>query len=98
MCQYSAVEGNAGDWHLIHLGSLALSGAGLLILEATAVTAEGQILPADLGLYGDANEAALARVLCAVGGRHADPAQRARRRASDGSVCRAARGRAADAR
>ncbi len=39
MCQYSAEEGSPGDWHLIHLGSLALSGAGLLILEATAVSA-----------------------------------------------------------
>jgi 2,4-dienoyl-CoA reductase-like NADH-dependent reductase (Old Yellow Enzyme family) len=66
MCQYSAKEGTAGDWHLIHLGQLALSGAGLLILEATAVSAEGRITPGDLGLYSDANEAALARVLDAV--------------------------------
>jgi 2,4-dienoyl-CoA reductase-like NADH-dependent reductase (Old Yellow Enzyme family) len=66
MCQYSAEDGGATDWHLIHLGHLALSGAGLLILEATAVTPEGRISPADLGLYSDANEAALARVLAAV--------------------------------
>jgi len=66
MCQYSASDGSAGDWHLIHLGHLALSGAGLLILEATAVSAEGRISPDDLGLYSDANEAALARVLGAV--------------------------------
>ena len=66
MCQYSANEGTAGDWHLIHLGQLALSGAGLLILEATAVSAEGRITPGCLGLYSDANEAALARVLDAV--------------------------------
>ncbi|WP_338663792.1 NADH:flavin oxidoreductase/NADH oxidase [Pararoseomonas sp. SCSIO 73927] len=63
MCQYSAEEGRATDWHTIHLGHLALSGAGLLILEATAVSAEGRISPADLGLYSDDNEAALARVL-----------------------------------
>ena len=63
MCQYSAVDGTPGDWHLIHLGQLALSGAGLLILEATAVSAEGRISPGDLGLYSDANEAGLARVL-----------------------------------
>jgi 2,4-dienoyl-CoA reductase-like NADH-dependent reductase (Old Yellow Enzyme family) len=63
MCQYSAVDGSATDWHLIHLGHLALSGAGLLILEATAVQAEGRITPGCLGLYSDANEAALARVL-----------------------------------
>jgi 2,4-dienoyl-CoA reductase-like NADH-dependent reductase (Old Yellow Enzyme family) len=66
MCQYSAVEGSATDWHLIHLGHLALSGAGLLIVEATAVSAEGRITPGDLGLYSDANEAALKRVLAAV--------------------------------
>jgi 2,4-dienoyl-CoA reductase-like NADH-dependent reductase (Old Yellow Enzyme family) len=66
MCQYSAREGSATDWHLIHLGQLALSGAGLLILEATAVEAEGRITPGDLGLYSDANEAALARTVAAI--------------------------------
>ena len=66
MCQYSAEDGSAGDWHLIHLGHLALSGAGLMILEATAVSPEGRISPRDLGLYSDDNEAALARVLAAV--------------------------------
>ena len=63
MCQYSAQDGSATDWHLIHLGHLALAGAGLLILEATAVAAQGRITPGCLGLYSDANEAALARVL-----------------------------------
>ncbi|MDH4061571.1 MAG: NADH:flavin oxidoreductase/NADH oxidase [Aquincola sp.] len=66
MCQYSADDGSATDWHLIHLGNLALSGAGMLILEATAVEAVGRITPGCLGLYSDANEAALARVLAAV--------------------------------
>jgi 2,4-dienoyl-CoA reductase-like NADH-dependent reductase (Old Yellow Enzyme family) len=66
MCQYSASEGTPGDWHLIHLGQLALSGAGLLVLEATAVEAEGRISAGDLGLYSDANEAGLARVLGAL--------------------------------
>ena len=66
MCQYSASEGSAGDWHLIHLGHLALSGAAMLIVEATAVSPEGRITATDLGLYSDANEAALARVLGAV--------------------------------
>ena len=66
MCQYSAEEGSATDWHMIHLGHLALSGAGLLITEATAVSDVGRISPQDLGLYSDANEAALARVLAAV--------------------------------
>lgn len=66
MCQYSADDGQASDWHLIHLGSLALSGAGLLILEATAVEPRGRISYADLGLWDDASEAALARVLKSV--------------------------------
>jgi len=66
MCQYSAENGNATDWHQIHLGQLALSGAGLLIIEATAVEPEGRISPADHGLWSDANEAALKKVLSAV--------------------------------
>src|SRR5215203_665983 len=66
MCQYSAVDGTAGDWHIIHLGHLALSGAGLMILEATAVSPEGRITLQDLGLYSDENEAALARVVAAI--------------------------------
>ena len=66
MCQYSAVDGNAGDWHLIHLGHLALGGAGLLILEATAVEPVGRITPDCLGLWSDANEAALRGVLDVV--------------------------------
>jgi 2,4-dienoyl-CoA reductase-like NADH-dependent reductase (Old Yellow Enzyme family) len=66
MCQYSARDGAAGDWHLIHLGALALSGAGLLILEATAVSAAGRITAADLCLYEDRHEAALARLIDAL--------------------------------
>lgn len=63
MCQYSAVDGNATDWQMAHLSSLALSGAGLLCLEATAVAPEGRITPGCLGLWNDENEAALAKVL-----------------------------------
>jgi len=66
MCQYSAEDGQATDWHLIHLGQLALSGAGLLIIEATAVEADGRITTGDLGLWSDATEAALARVLASL--------------------------------
>src|SRR3569623_1566203 len=66
MCQYSARDGNATDWHLGHLGTLAISGAGLLCLEATAVTEEGRITHADLGLYSDANEEALRYVVGAL--------------------------------
>ncbi len=66
MCQYSAQDGEASDWHMIHLGHLALSGAGMLILEATAVEPEGRITYGDLGLFDDATEAALAPVLAAI--------------------------------
>jgi 2,4-dienoyl-CoA reductase-like NADH-dependent reductase (Old Yellow Enzyme family) len=63
MCQYSAKDGSATSWHMIHLGHLALSGAGILFIEATAVEPEGRISPADLGLWSDANELALRHVL-----------------------------------
>ena len=63
MCQYSAENGAANDWHLQHLGSLSLSGAGLVIVEQTAVEPAGRISHGCLGLYSDANEAALARVV-----------------------------------
>src|SRR5438128_8106139 len=66
MCQYSAEDGCMNDWHLIHLGHLALSGAALLTIEATAVVPEGRITYADVGLYSDACEAAMRRVLEAV--------------------------------
>ena len=66
MCQYSAHDGMASDWHIIHLGHLALSGAGLMFIEATAVSPEGRISPDDLGLWNDETEAALARVLTAI--------------------------------
>jgi len=63
MCQYSADDGSFNDWHLIHLGSLAMSGAGLLMLEATHVTREGRISHGCSGLYSDHNEAAMKRVV-----------------------------------
>ena len=53
MCQYLAVDSSATDWHLMHLGHLAMSGAGLLILEATAVEAQGRITTGCTGLYTD---------------------------------------------
>lgn len=53
MCQYSAVDGFANDWHLVHLGSRASGGAGLIIQEATAVSPEARISPADLGIWKD---------------------------------------------
>lgn len=63
MCQYSASDGSATDWHLQHLSQLAYSGAGLVMVEATAVERRGRITHGDLGLYRDENEAALQRVL-----------------------------------
>lgn len=66
MCQYSAEDGCMTDWHVIHLGNLALSGAALLTIEATAVTPEGRISYGDTGLWSDENEEAMARVLASV--------------------------------
>ena len=66
MCQYSAIDGCMTDWHVIHLGHLALSGAALLTIEATAVVPEGRISYADVGLWSDATQAALARTLESV--------------------------------
>src|SRR6201996_8257835 len=66
MCQYSAEDGCMNDWHLIHLGQLALSGAALLTIEATAVSPDGRITYADVGLYNDEAESAMERVLHGV--------------------------------
>jgi len=62
MCQYSAHEGMATDWHSVHYGSRAVGGAALMIIEATAVTPEGRISPGDLGLWNDAQIEPLARI------------------------------------
>jgi 2,4-dienoyl-CoA reductase-like NADH-dependent reductase (Old Yellow Enzyme family) len=62
MCQYSAIEGMANDWHLVHLGSRAVGGAALVIVEATAVTPQGRISPADLGIWSDEHIEPLARI------------------------------------
>jgi 2,4-dienoyl-CoA reductase-like NADH-dependent reductase (Old Yellow Enzyme family) len=66
MCQYSADDGSAGDWHLQQVMQYAMSGAGLVTLEATGVERRGRISHGCLGIYSDANEAALARVLAAA--------------------------------
>ncbi|MGH9598536.1 MAG: NADH:flavin oxidoreductase/NADH oxidase [Terracidiphilus sp.] len=62
MCQYSCEDGFATDWHLVHLGSRAQGGAGVVIAEASAVLAEGRISPADLGIWKDAHIPALERI------------------------------------
>jgi len=63
MCQHSAQDGMANDWHLVHYGALALGGAGLLLAEATAVAPEGRISPQDLGVWKDEQVEPLARVV-----------------------------------
>lgn len=62
MCQYSSEEGMPTDWHLVHLGSRAVGGAGLVMVEATAVTPEGRITPDDSGIWSDAHAEAFARI------------------------------------
>jgi 2,4-dienoyl-CoA reductase-like NADH-dependent reductase (Old Yellow Enzyme family) len=62
MCEYSSDDGFANDWHLVHLGSRAVGGAGLIFTEATAVTSEGRISPQDLGIWTDAHVDMLSRV------------------------------------
>ncbi len=62
MCQYSSVNGMPTDWHLVHLGSRAVGGAGLVIMEATAVSPEGRISPSDAGIWSDAHAEAYKRV------------------------------------
>jgi 2,4-dienoyl-CoA reductase-like NADH-dependent reductase (Old Yellow Enzyme family) len=71
MCQYSAVDGVPGDWHLVHLGARAAGGAGLVLAEATAVEPRGRISPADTGLWDDAQTDAWARIVRFVEGQGA---------------------------
>jgi 2,4-dienoyl-CoA reductase-like NADH-dependent reductase (Old Yellow Enzyme family) len=63
MCQYAARDGLAGDWHFVHYGTRAVGGAGLIVVEATAVVPEGRISPADLGLWDDGQIEPLARIV-----------------------------------
>jgi NADPH2 dehydrogenase len=66
MCQYTAENGEANDWHFVHIGSLALSGAAMFCIEATGVEAIGRITPGCLGLWNDATEAALKPIMASV--------------------------------
>jgi 2,4-dienoyl-CoA reductase-like NADH-dependent reductase (Old Yellow Enzyme family) len=70
MCQYCAHDGLASDWHLVHLGSRACGGVGLVIAEATAVTAEGRITPGDLGIWTDQHIEPLARIVKFIESQH----------------------------
>jgi 2,4-dienoyl-CoA reductase-like NADH-dependent reductase (Old Yellow Enzyme family) len=63
MCQYSAVDGHAGDWHLVHLGQFALGGAGAVLVEATAIQERGRITHGDVGLWKDSQVEPLARIV-----------------------------------
>ena len=62
MCTYSAVDGVAQDWHLVHLGKFALGGAGIVFVEASAVEARGRITHGCMGIWSDAHAAALGRI------------------------------------
>src|SRR5215510_14469084 len=63
MCEYSSEDGFASDWHLVHLGSRAVGGAGLVMTEAAAVEARGRISPEDLGIWDDAHVELLPRIV-----------------------------------
>lgn len=73
MCQYSSVDGYANDWHLVHLGSRAVGGAGLVLTEAAAVLPEGRISPDDLGIWDDRHVDFLARIFRFIGEQGAVP-------------------------
>ncbi len=73
MCQYSSRDGFARDWHLVHLGSFAAGGAGIVLTEATAVAANGRISPHDLGIWDDAHLEMLSRITAFVAGQGAVP-------------------------
>src|SRR6478672_8437418 len=72
MCQYSSVDGLPNDWHLVHLGSFARGGAGLVLTEAAAVVPEGRITPQDAGIWNDEQQAAWAPIVAFL---HAQGAQ-----------------------
>src|SRR5256885_16890433 len=69
MCQYSSENGYANDWHLVHLGSRAVGGAGLVLTEATAGLPEGRIRPQELGIWGGGHIAKLRRIVQSGEGR-----------------------------
>src|SRR5689334_24575311 len=73
MCQYSAEDGFANDWHLVHLGSRAVGGAGLVMMEATAVEARGRISAQDTGIWKDDHVGMLARIAGFIAGQGAVP-------------------------
>ena len=85
MCQYASKDGHASEWHTVHLGTYALANLGLVITEATAVEPEGRISPMCLGLYSDAHQEGLARVVRFYRDEHPDLAELARSLPAPGS-------------
>src|SRR5687768_17021574 len=73
MCQYSSTDGLVNDWHLVHLGSRAVGGCGLVMVEATAVTPQGRISPGDMGIWGEQHVEPLARIARFVASQGAVP-------------------------
>src|SRR6185503_11723908 len=73
MCEYSSRDGFANEWHLVHLGSRAVGGAGAVLTEAAAVTADGRISPVDLGIYADGHVEPLARIFRFIAAQGAVP-------------------------
>lgn len=73
MCQYSTPDGVAGDWHMVHLGSRAVGGAGIVMVEASAVSPEGRITPGDLGIWTDGQASALAPIVSFLKSQKATP-------------------------
>jgi len=94
MCEYSSVDGFASDWHLVHLGSRAVGGAGLVMTEAAAVTATGRISPYDLGIWDDAHVEPLRRVAAFVAAHGAVPGMQLAHAGRKGSTARPWEGRA----
>jgi 2,4-dienoyl-CoA reductase-like NADH-dependent reductase (Old Yellow Enzyme family) len=88
MCQYSSDNGFPNDWHLVHLGSRAVGGAGLVIVEATAVSPEGRISPADSGIYLDQHIAPFARISHFVKQHGAVPGMQLAHAGRKASACR----------
>lgn len=74
MCQYSSTDGMPNDWHFVHLGSRAVGGAGLVMVEATAVSPEGRISSGDTGIWSDAHAEAFERITAFIKGQGAVPA------------------------
>ena len=100
MCQYSAVDGVPNDWHLVHLGSFARGGAGLVLTEATAVVPEGRISPEDAGIWSDEQQAVWSRIVDFIHGQGATAGiqlAHAGRKASTYSGFTSERGGVADA-